>query len=291
MLLTVNARSILNKSASLEQLLLDQEPHIVAITETWLTPDILNDEFTPPEYAVIRKDRPTRGGGVALLISKSIPFVVLPDVIGAEAVFCKIHCDGISIVTGCVYRSPSSDNKCIIAIQDYLQTHAHNSRLIIMGDFNLPDINWNNMQYTSQSSETLIDLILNFNLQQVVLAPTRIKDQTKSVLDLILISGQFPLNKSVVNVIPGISDHRIPICQLQLGYDITPRSSVTTVRNFPKGDDASIVTYLAHEFENFSNLAIHPTTDVNHLWSCFKTIVVFCVTHFVPLKTKRQKKT
>lgn len=255
-----------------------------------MTPGISNDEFAPPEYAVIRKDRPTRGGGVALLISKSIPFVVLPDVIGAEAVFCKIHCDGISIVTGCVYRSPSSDNECIIAIQEYLQTHAHNSRLIIMGDFNLPDINWNNMQYTSQSSETLIDLILNFNLQQVVLEPTRIKEQTKSILDLILISGQFSLNKSVVNVIPGISDHRIPICQLQLGYDITPRSSATTVRNFPKGDDASIVTYLAHEFENFSNLAIHPTTDVNHLWSCFKTIVVFCVTHFVPLKTKRQKK-
>lgn len=289
-ILTVNARSIVNKTSCLEQLLLDQEPHIVAITETWLTPDIFNDEIAPPDYAVIRKDRPTRGGGVALLISKSIPFVALPDVLGAEAVFCKIICDGINIVTGCVYRSPSSGNDSIIAVQEFLQSYAHNSRLVVMGDFNLPDIDWNTMQYTSHSSETLIDLILNFGLQQMVLEPTRITEETKTILDLILISGQFPPNDAVVNVVPGISDHHIPICKLKLGFSITSRSTVTTVRNFHKADDASILAYLAHEFDKFSTLAVNPLTDVNRIWSSFKAIVTFCITNFIPLKAKRQRK-
>ena len=262
----------------------------MAITETWLTSDIFSEEIAPPGYAVIRKDRSTRGGGVALLISKSIPFVPLPDIMGAEAVFCKINCDGVNVVTGCVYRSPSSGHESLIAVQEYLQSNAHNSRLIIMGDFNLPDIDWNTMHFTSQSSETLIDLMLQFSLHQIVVNPTRMKDETKSILDLIFISDQFPLNKAVVNIIPWISDHHIPLCQLQLGFGITPRPSVTTIRNFHKADDASILTYLAHEFENFSYFAIDPSADVKMLWLNFKAIVTYYVTHFIPLKAKRPQK-
>lgn len=216
---------------------------------------------------------------------------------GAEAVFCKNNCDGINIVTGWVYRSPSSGNDSIIEVQEYLQSRAHNSRLVIVGDFNLPDIDWKNMSYTSQSSETLIDLILNFTLQQIVLEPTRITEETKTILDLILISGQFPSNKAVVKVIPGISDHQIPICKLKLGFSITLRSTVTTVRNFHKSDDAgdagiklTILAYLAQEFDEFSSLAVDPLTDVNRVWSSYKAIVTFCITNFIPLKAKSQRK-
>lgn len=60
----MNARSVINKPEPLENLIIDYEPHLAAVTETWLTPDVLDHEFTPPNYSVIRKDRPTRGGGV-----------------------------------------------------------------------------------------------------------------------------------------------------------------------------------------------------------------------------------
>lgn len=83
----MNCRSVLNKLESLECLLLDLEPDFVALTETWLNNDILDSEVTPPNYNIIRKDRPTRGGGVALMIKREIQYTVLPEVEGVEAVF------------------------------------------------------------------------------------------------------------------------------------------------------------------------------------------------------------
>lgn len=131
-----------------------------------------------------------------------------------------------------------------------------------MDDFNLPDIEWGYMHCTSQSSETLADLILNFSPHKIVVNLTRINDEAKSIPDLILISDQFTLNKAVVNIIPGIYDHHLQVCRLQPGCGITPRPSIATAGNFHKADDGSILTYLGHEFDNFSNLTIDPPTDI-----------------------------
>lgn len=60
--------------------------------------------------------------------------------------------------------------------------------------------------------------------------------------------------------------------------------------NLLQADDASILTHLAQELEIFSDLATDPMTDVNSLWSNFKATVTYCMTHFVPLKTKRPQK-
>lgn len=139
-------------------------PDIVGITETWLAPDIFNIEFAPPNYSVIRKDRPSRGGGVAVLIKNTIPFTLLPSIAEAEAVFVRIICNDFPIFTGCFYRSPQSGPEAVIALQSFMQNHVHNSRVILLGDFNLPDFDWLSMRSTSPASCALTDLMLNFNL-------------------------------------------------------------------------------------------------------------------------------
>lgn len=225
-LINVNARSVLNKTEALESLLVDYEPDIVAITETWLSPAIFDHEIAPPNYTIIRKDRPSRGGGVALLIKNCLRFVLLPEVNNAEAVFCKLLCDGTSIVTGCVYRSPSSDSACLSAIQKYMQRHVHQSRIILAGDFNLADLDWSTMHHTSEASEVLIDLMLNFNLHQLVTRPTRVQGSTKNILDLIFLSNHFSTSQAQIDIIEGISDHSIPMCTFQLDHCITTLSTV-----------------------------------------------------------------
>lgn len=80
----------LNSIDAIESLLLAHNRDIVAITETWLSPPIQNHAIVPPNYSIIRKDGPSGGGGVAQLIKKSFPSVLLPDVIEAQAVFCRI---------------------------------------------------------------------------------------------------------------------------------------------------------------------------------------------------------
>lgn len=47
MLLSLNARSIVSKIEELEVLLLQYDPCVVVVTETWLTPDIKDAELLP----------------------------------------------------------------------------------------------------------------------------------------------------------------------------------------------------------------------------------------------------
>lgn len=280
----------MNKVQPFESLLLDREPDIVAVTETWLSASVSSHEVAPPNYVLVRKDRQSRGGGVALAIKKSIPLVVLPEVPDAEAVFCKINTKSTSIVVGCIYRSPGCGHECISAIQEYLQQHTGKCRVILMGDFNLPDFNWATMQYTTKASEALVDMMLSFNLRQIVECPTRVQGECRSVLDLILLSNNFLLEQAQVEVIEGISDHRMPMCILPLDCPIPMQTVAQTIINFEEANDAPIQTYLAHEFSAFSELASDPLSDVNDVWLRFKAIVSHCVTNFIPVKLKKPLK-
>lgn len=202
---------------------------------------------------------------MALLINKCVAFTVLPEIKDAEVVFCKLLYEGRNIVLGCVYRSPNSVDECISAIHDYMQCHAHGSRIALMGDFNLPDINWNDMYYSSAASDALFDLMLTFNLRQVVSRPTRSQGTSQSILDLILISHHFDINYVRTDVIHGISDHDVPVCVLPL-VGITAYFPVSIVTDFQNADDNSILTYLDHEFQPFSqmgsNASVFPLAHV-----------------------------
>ena len=63
-----NCRSILPKNDHLRLLVTAQNPHIIAICETWLDNNISNDELFIPGYSLIRHDRTRNGGGIALYI-------------------------------------------------------------------------------------------------------------------------------------------------------------------------------------------------------------------------------
>ena len=49
-----------------------------------------------------------------------------------------------SFVFGVFYRPPSSDTKCLEALQRNLELQAPQAELILVGDFNLKDVEWNN---------------------------------------------------------------------------------------------------------------------------------------------------
>ena len=52
---------------------------IVALTETWLTESIFNNEILPTGYNIYRQDRGSRGGGVMLAVKDSLPSKLLPS--------------------------------------------------------------------------------------------------------------------------------------------------------------------------------------------------------------------
>lgn len=77
----------MNKVNQLELLLLNYDPHITVITETWLHEDINNDSIIPPSYSIFRRDRPSRGGGVAVILKDNIHAVLLDQIEEHESLF------------------------------------------------------------------------------------------------------------------------------------------------------------------------------------------------------------
>lgn len=246
-------------------------------------------EVTPPNYAILRKDRETRGGGVALLISKKLNFTPLPHVEGVEAIFCKLLLSCYSIIVGCVYRSPAADTDTMLLLYKYMHNHLRQGRVILLGDFNLPDINWLTMAHHSAHSDVILDIMLDFNLHQAVNTPTRNHGFGGNILDLIFLSSHFPLEEIKIEVTDGISDHKMVMCSIP----VNNKGSKSVLKSFPdfhNADDTSIIDHLSHELSSFTEISCQASTDIEILWHTFKDIVSHCIQKFVPLKAKKIKK-
>lgn len=107
-ILNLNARSIVNKTQKLEALILGYNPHVVVLTETWLRPEICDEDVFPPSYGAYRRDRASRGGGVAILVRHDIKSFLLHQIQDHESVIIKISFWGRSFAVLAVYRAPDS---------------------------------------------------------------------------------------------------------------------------------------------------------------------------------------
>ena len=123
------------------------------ITESWLHADISNGLIDPNgQFTVIRKDRSCgRGGGVCALIKRQ--YSVIPITFAAKYEHLEII--GFDIVNSCpklrvfvIYRPPhyssqeATHNEMLIRC---LYEHRNIRYYHVMGDFNLPKIDWNTM--------------------------------------------------------------------------------------------------------------------------------------------------
>ena len=65
-----NSRSLTHKVEYLLELVAERQPDLILITETWLTSNYADSEFTLPNYNMVRCDRPEnrRGGGLMVYI-------------------------------------------------------------------------------------------------------------------------------------------------------------------------------------------------------------------------------
>jgi len=71
-LTVLNAQSIKNKQAIMSNMIEELQPNVMIISETWLSPDILNSEIFPNGYRIFRKDRADCFGGILIACQNGI---------------------------------------------------------------------------------------------------------------------------------------------------------------------------------------------------------------------------
>lgn len=119
-----------------------------------------------------------------MIVKKEISCVILSEITDNESVWCQIDYYGFSTLVGVVYRPPSSPESFLENIQLHMeQIYKPIQKIILAGDFNLPSINWSTFQPGSteeKSCHLLLELMLNFNLSQLVTEGTRISQNSNN---------------------------------------------------------------------------------------------------------------
>lgn len=184
------------------------------------------------------------------------------------------------IVMGVFYRTPSSNLKVLQDLQNSLSDIKTND-MILLGDFNLSEINWanNRLLKTSEHHALLIDIVQDNFLHQLVNEPTR----DKNILDLVLATN----NDLVNNVAVGepFSDHNaITFAKNSAPY--TSRISKKYTYAFNKAD----WSHLKSLFKYSPWDLVLAGEDINNIWTMWKDIFFAAVNDCIP-KYKQKRKT
>ena len=162
---------------------------IFGINESWLSPSIHDASLAIQGYhPIARSDSPDgiRKHGVCFYISNKISFTSIDEKYPNVHI---IFLNTLSCYCVLVYRPPSYSTTENEGLADFLQSFCYGKEVIIMGDFNLPGINWSQATLSAPSdllSRTFLSCFTDLGLQQWVNFPTF--TTSDNTLDLVLTS-------------------------------------------------------------------------------------------------------
>ena len=204
----------------------------------------------------------------------------------SEGIFVTIKLQGgESLIIGNIYRSPSSSLANNIKINEAITYVANKFQVpvLIMGDFNYGDIDWNFLDVpdiATQGSEYLFVRALRKNfLIQHATEPTRYRGaDTPHILDLVISNDNFV--SDITHLSPlGHSDH----CVLSINCLLDCKSNCNTEKfNLQKGNYNELRNYMKrdwnHEFVDKNN--------VDAMWNHFKSIIQSGMDRLIPKYSK-----
>jgi len=291
-LLNINCQSISSKKTEFQHAVNTHSPDIICATETWLTPEHRNGEIGDPdlfmeEYEIFRRDRQHRkGGGVMLAVKKSINCERAHDAeADYESVWVRIpQPNGKLLYITSMYRPLASDVSTSVGLLQSLQKIPRSADIIIAGDLNYPDIDWECKSTRTGSANRLlhdqfIEILDDFAMEQLVEDPTR----GENTLDLIVTNR--PSLCTNVAVSPGISDHEAVTCTL----DFRPsrkRLPDRKVQVFSKADWASLGVQMQKCHEHIITHA--DQLDANQMWCHFSEALQDGIQRHIPTKKARK---
>jgi hypothetical protein len=289
--LQLNCRSVRNKVGHFHSIIEFSEADFVFGTESWLDASVLSSEIFPPTFQVYRKDRLNQVGGGVFLAAKSI-FTSSPEPKyegDFEGVCCSIilH-SGKKLYLFCVYRPPDGTedylNGFYSSVGLLFRDHP-NAELVICGDFNLPDINWETFSISGNSaskilSQNFLEFLMSHSLDQVVTDITRVKTVGGNILDLVITN--IPHKFSSLEVVDGISDHKA----VQFSAAFHPqviKQEKRWVKCFSAADWQSFQAFFQDNYTMFEAFSKDAST-VNDVWDKFAQLYHLGVDKFIPKK-------
>ena len=281
--LLLNARSVRNKSHTIREHIIDNDPTLSMFTETWLQPgeDDIVKELTPDGYFYLGKTRPSgRGGGVAIIYKAALnsretvkttydSFEHLSVVLHDPLTSVQCH---ISII----YRPPSSS---IPKFLEEFENHLHSlsefsGQLLVTGDINL------HLEESCSSAIRLHTILEEHSMSQYIQVPTHTNGHT---LDFAACHSEL----EQIQVIPSqISDHFSIIWHWDaLNHRTSQKSLPYQCRQLKNFSEDDFQIELRHRLEE-----IPINTSVNELCGMYTSTVSEVYDKHAPIVIKSTKR-
>ena len=228
---------------------------------------------------------------IKILVHKSITSTELPEfVTDCELTWAKVKLQNHKdLFIGAFYmaeRRKYDLDQLQSSLNKLTANGKKNCEVILAGDFNCPDIDWNTNTAHSTgddraTQQLLVDITSSELLSQVHNSPTR----GPNTLDLVFTTNPSLVKSSVS--IPGISDHDAVVTDLTTKPQVNHQKP-RLCRKFGKADWEKMRTDMeeaAHTLEDQDKEG----ADVNTLWSTFKSLLNKSIDQHIPsfkLKSK-----
>jgi len=203
-----NARSMGNKQEELEAIVQQDSYDLVAITETWWDVSLDWSDATDG-YKFYRRDRRgKRGSGVALYVRDCFDCIELNNCDDkVECLWVKMRgkANKADILLGVCFRPPNQDEEADEVFYKRLAEVSQLLALVLVGDFNLPDICWKYNTAERKQSRRFLECVEDNFLTQLVGEPTR----GCASLDLLLTNREGLVGDVVAGGCLGLSDHEM----------------------------------------------------------------------------------
>uniref|UniRef100_A0A8C5MGG2 Reverse transcriptase domain-containing protein n=1 Tax=Leptobrachium leishanense TaxID=445787 RepID=A0A8C5MGG2_9ANUR len=252
---------------------------LVAVTETWFS-EKNNWDITIPGYSLYRKDREGRkGGGVALYVKNNIKTnQIKVSEVNIESVWVTLTFGNHTVArVGVIYRPPGQAEELDNLLVEEIAKMAMKGEVIIMGDFNLPDVNWKTKTAGCTRSTNILNSLLGLSLTQVVEEPTR----KEAILDLILTNGGL-VSDVVVGENLGSSDHQSVWFNITTGME--PHHTRTKVLDFKKTDFSKMRFCVKESLSDWRSLK-----GVQEKWDYLKEALLKATGNCIRLVSKNKK--
>lgn len=290
--LFTNIRSVVPKKEDLCSIIDSSSADIVVLTETWLTSKIRNSEIFPckKHFNIYRQDRRSRaGGGVLIAVADSISSSCINVVSDLEIIWVSVCINYNKYVLGVCYRPPTKSANFVAELHDVVNAvHVRfpNVPVILLGDFNYPNIVWTSdspfLNPFSTESNDFLNFCTDFSFSQTVVQPTRVTNSTATILDLVLTTSSELI--SPLTYLPGLSDHSLLLFSLNIPKCKSSKS-VKRIFDYAHADFTAINndmgSFLAEYLCNFSERSVEAN------WCLFKDKVNSLTNMYIPVRTIR----
>ena len=262
---------------------MERDFDILTISETWFTSSVSNSVVEIPGYKVYRLDRLGKAGaGVCAYVKSTLKVKVLKDLTeisesGLHQLWIQVQNKKLRSLLVCiVYRPPEIGIACLEneLLPKYIEALSRNKDIVLTGDLNC-DLLSNNPR-----GEALLSFCATVNATQLIDKPTRVTENSRSLLDVILVSDPVLVKSSGVLEIT-ISDHFLVYVVINLR---SPKQAPTyivtrTFRNYKADQFANDIAHIPWDTMNLIDESVDNSLDA------FNDLLLACLDDHAPIKT------